>query len=184
MLDESGKIFFFNFLGSMHGKPWQDLIKSVDSLFKKISNDITLAKIIKCTVINYSGYSRIIFQEKIVSDDLIDIIDFESGSSTCFLNVMNKAIGLIDYSHKEYDVIKLVMMSDGGATYPYDEIRVLNSRPYRNKLNFESIMFGNNLNGIQKLSQMAQDLGGKYSHAVTLENLTKSFIEIVNIKFA
>lgn len=164
------------------GNPWSELLISIDTLFNKISNDEMLSKIIKCTVINYANNPRIIFQEQTVSSNLVNLLDFKNGG-TCFLSVMNLAIHLIHKTHNKYDVIKLVMMSDGGSPYPIDQINYLNLSPYKNKVHFETIMFGSDPSGIHTLSKMAQDLGGKYSHAVTLDNLTKSFVEVLNIKF-
>ena len=166
----------------MNGKPWMELIQAVNALFNKIQSDGWLSQIIKCTIINYNDSARTIFQEQYVSSNLIDKITF-NGGNTCFKTVLRSAINLIDNTHDNYDNIRLVLMSDGFANYPKEEIDILNSKNYKNKMNLQTILFGTHADGKKALRSIAKDLGGKYSNAVTLEDLAKNFIEVINIKF-
>jgi hypothetical protein len=62
--------------------------------------------------------------------------------TTDFNPPLNMAKGLIDKYEKSFDTFVLVMMSDGGASYPSEGVENIKKSVGKGKIAFKSIAFG------------------------------------------
>ena len=170
--------------GSMQGTPWNQLIEAVKSTFIMILNNSTLKNTIKVTVFNHASDTKNCFTQRIVDLSLVDQIIFRGGG-TNFEYALTAGYNAILESQNQFDIFLVAFMSDGCYSYPKNIIDTIkkDDKRIKDKIKFNCIMFGRDSSGIDIHKKIANDLNGKFSNAVTLDELEKSFKEVINEGF-
>jgi len=168
--------------GSMTGQPWQDLIKAVNEIFQKIMKEDVL-KTTKISVLTHSSTTITSFQEKEASSNLMTLINPRYGG-TNFEDALLKGYDCIIGSKERFDTFLVGFMSDGFCGFPSNIITKINKDEHnlKNRIQYNCILFGKDQGGITIMKQIAENLhNGKFTHAITFNELKQSFIEILNV---
>jgi len=168
--------------GSMYEKPWQDLIKAVNEIFEKIMKE-DVSKTIKISVLTHSTTTITCFEEKEANSNLITSIIPRYGG-TNFEEALSKGYDCIIGSKERFDTFLVGFMSDGYCSFPSNIVKKINKDEHclKNRIHYNCILFGKDQGGITILKQIADNLhNGKFKHAITLDDLKESFIEILNV---
>ena len=176
LLDDSGSM--------SNDNKWYHLIEAVKNTFNLILGNNTLKNNIKVTVFIHESTTKNCFTKEQVDLSLINLIQPRWGCND-FEPALAAGYDAILDSQNEFDSFRVAFMSDGGCSYPKNIIEKINKddKKIKSKIQFNCIMFGTEPSGIEVNKKIAANLGGKYTNAITFEDLKNSFKEVLNQGF-
>jgi uncharacterized protein with von Willebrand factor type A (vWA) domain len=162
--------------GSNGASSWQDLMVVVKNVFYKIQTDHMMKDCIKISVILHESDTMRVFTEKTADSSLINLINPRFGGND-FEKALSEGFNLLNETITKYDNFRIIFMSDGGDSIPYNAMKRINESEVRknNRLSFNLIMQGNDTYGISTMKEISRVLNTPFSQAANLDDLQKSF---------
>ena len=129
--------------GSMQMEKWNDLFKSVSNFFKLRSQVGSQSD--KVSVIYFSVKASIVIQSSSISEKLYeDFPDPSFGGSTNYSAALERMIQIFENEKlKEQSKFAIVFMSDGKASYPANEVKIIKDKYLDRIFKFWAIGYGN-----------------------------------------